>query len=110
MKAKYIALCKKLNKQEMKEKLEEAQEITECEEIPDRESLKPVPDYERLQRDVQQSSLKVFLYSYLLFIEIFATVFKCHKKKWFFLWGWEACFYCRALIRLTMINSGVKLM
>ncbi|RXG67183.1 putative RNA polymerase II subunit B1 CTD phosphatase RPAP2 [Armadillidium vulgare] len=59
MKAKYIALCKKLNKQEMKEKLEEAQEITECEEIPDRESLKPVPDYERLQRDVQQSSLKV---------------------------------------------------
>ncbi|KAB7504426.1 putative RNA polymerase II subunit B1 CTD phosphatase RPAP2 [Armadillidium nasatum] len=59
MKAKYIALCKKLNKQEMKEKLEEAQEIAECEEVPDRESLKPVPDYERLQRDVQQSSLKV---------------------------------------------------
>lgn len=44
----------------MNERLEESQvEMTEGLGILDRESLKPMPNYERLKKDVQQSSLKV---------------------------------------------------
>lgn len=56
-KAKYIALCRKLEQDERRE--EEGEDILDRHSEQQTEARKPLPDYAQLQRDVKKQQLKV---------------------------------------------------
>lgn len=56
-KAKYIAICRKLEQDERRE--EEGEDTLDRHSGKQTEARKPLPDYRQLQRDVKKQQLKV---------------------------------------------------